>query len=60
VSNSKDTVAPEAVAAGFVENPGGLGLENVRRRLELLYPGSHQLQINNGPERFEVKLRIET
>ncbi|MDB4384742.1 histidine kinase [Opitutaceae bacterium] len=59
VSNSKDTVGPVDVAAGFVENPGRLGLENVRRRLELLYPGSHQLEINDGPARYEVKLRIE-
>lgn len=38
----------------------GIGLENLRRRLELLYPDAHQLDINEEPQRFSVKLLIET
>lgn len=41
------------------ERPGGLGLENVRKRLELLYPGRHKLFINNSENEFEVLLEIE-
>lgn len=37
----------------------GTGLENVRKRLELLYPGTHQLEIVDEPEVFVVNLRLE-
>ncbi|GAB5560287.1 MAG: histidine kinase [Synoicihabitans sp.] len=59
VINNKDAVGNEELVEGFVENPGGVGLENVRRRLELLYPNHHRLQIKDRATRYEVKLRIE-
>lgn len=37
---------------------GGIGLENVRRRLELLYPGRHDLKISSEKNTFLVKLNI--
>ncbi|HEY4107416.1 sensor histidine kinase [Puia sp.] len=37
----------------------GIGLENVRRRLELVYPGKHRLKINNEEEKFMVNLEID-
>jgi two-component system LytT family sensor kinase len=37
----------------------GIGLENVRRRLELVYPTKHQLIINNDDGKFAVKLEID-
>ena len=37
----------------------GIGLENVRRRLELVYPGKHQLIINNEDGKFMVNLEID-
>lgn len=37
----------------------GLGLENVRRRLELLYPGKHTLQIRETAEDFIVTLELQ-
>ncbi|NSL85780.1 sensor histidine kinase [Chitinophaga solisilvae] len=38
--------------------PGGIGLENVKRRLELLYNGQHRLHITNDGQLFSVLLRI--
>jgi len=40
-------------------NISGIGLENVKRRLELVYPGKHQLMINNESGKFMVNLEIE-
>ena len=37
----------------------GIGLTNVRKRLELLYPGKHSLQILSEPDLFIVNLELE-
>jgi len=37
----------------------GMGLENVRRRLALLYPGRHTLEIQEDSDRFFVKLHLQ-
>jgi len=37
----------------------GMGLENVRRRLSLLYPGRHTLDIRDANERFIVNLHLQ-
>ncbi|WP_205780293.1 sensor histidine kinase [Flagellimonas oceanensis] len=37
----------------------GLGLKNVGRRLNLLYPGSHSLRIMDESDRFSVILKLE-
>jgi sensor histidine kinase YesM len=37
----------------------GVGLENVRRRLELLYPGKHSLLINETEHDFIVTLQLQ-
>ncbi|MES2371184.1 MAG: sensor histidine kinase [Bacteroidota bacterium] len=39
---------------------GGIGLKNVQRRLELLYPGKHKLVIKPGSNTFTIHLEIET
>lgn len=39
-------------------NRKGIGLENVKRRLDLLYPGTHSLSVTETKERFKVTLNI--
>ena len=41
------------------EPVGGIGLKNVKRRLELLYNGRHDLQIKETGEVFKVDLKIK-
>lgn len=40
--------------------PGGIGLPNVKKRLALLYPGQHTLEIHNSGETFAVVLKIHS
>ncbi|SDL20865.1 sensor histidine kinase [Siphonobacter aquaeclarae] len=37
---------------------GGLGLKNVQRRLDLLYPGKHRLSIRSDDASFDVDLEL--
>jgi len=46
------------VGQSISEYKGGIGLKNVKRRLEILYPQRHDLAINNFKDRFEVDLSI--
>jgi len=54
VKNSSHAPRPE-----FKESDTGLGLSNVSRRLELLFPKSHELKIQTSEQVFEVSLTIE-
>ncbi|MGZ3871588.1 MAG: sensor histidine kinase [Mucilaginibacter sp.] len=42
-----------------VVNYGGIGLKNVQRRLDLIYPGGYQLDIQQQPESFNVLLNLQ-
>ena len=47
-------------APGVKVSPeGGIGIANVVKRLEYMYPERHQLVINNEEEVFIVNLRIQ-
>ncbi len=50
----KNTIMPK----GDLDKTGGVGLINVKKRLELIYPNDHQLKINDDGAIFEVKLAI--
>lgn len=41
-----------------IHKTGGIGLENLQRRLELLYPGSHSLEIERSETAFRVRLEL--
>jgi LytS/YehU family sensor histidine kinase len=45
--------------ARYDTDDGGLGLNLVRRRLELIYPGRHQFVISKDNRRYKVELTIE-
>lgn len=42
-----------------VKKTGGLGLANIKRRLELLFPSSHTLKIEDSPETYSVTLILD-
>lgn len=44
--------------AGDMEH-SGIGLENVKKRLGLLYPGNHELKIEQDGATFQVELSIQ-
>lgn len=37
----------------------GIGLQNVKRRLDLVYPGKHVLEIHQDDDQFQVTLRLD-
>ncbi|SFW81706.1 sensor histidine kinase [Chitinophaga sancti] len=41
-----------------ITRTGGIGLENLQRRLELLYPGKHRLEIAQLDSEFKVRLEL--
>lgn len=42
------------------DRSGGIGLQNIRKRLELLYAGKHELIIHENENAFTVHLTIDT
>lgn len=38
---------------------GGLGIQNLKRRLELLYPEKHELNINNQGNTYQTVLKLQ-
>ena len=44
--------------ANALEEPGGIGLHNVQKRLALLYPDQHNLAVTNTGEIFNIILKI--
>jgi len=40
------------------QRPGGIGLENLSRRLELLYPGQYELSTQKSPDKYIAHLQL--
>ncbi len=55
VENTIDSEQPQPAEKGY----GGIGLENVRRRLALIYPARHSMQVNTGNGVYSVILHIK-
>lgn len=55
IENSKPPSIPDKMS---LKKSGGIGLENVKRRLKLLYPQKHQINIIDKANTFKVSLNI--
>ncbi|WP_235298364.1 sensor histidine kinase [Portibacter marinus] len=55
IDNSKAESAPNPNG----KKSGGIGLVNVKRRLNLLYPDSHELSIKDSPNNYCIDLKIK-
>ena len=55
IENSK----PDSVPLPEHPRSGGIGLVNVRRRLNILYPERYDLKIENEPNSYAVDLKLE-
>ncbi len=55
IDNSKVETAPKPTG----KKSGGIGLVNVRRRLNLVYPNSHELSVKDSPTNYYVDLKIK-
>ncbi|SDH07525.1 GHKL domain-containing protein [Chitinophaga filiformis] len=53
VSNSTSDMASNDIV-----HYGGIGLKNVQRRLDLIYPGQYSLDIQHHNDRFDVSLQL--
>lgn len=52
ITNSKPSIATTQ------DNKKGIGLANVQKRLQLIYPGKHELEIMDEINSFSVRLKI--
>lgn len=51
-------VVENDIMVANVQPAGGIGIQNVKKRLEMYYPGKHQLTIDNTGTTFKVVLTI--
>ena len=54
VCNTFDTAAKEQ----HLMQSGGLGMQNLQRRLALIYPGRHEFSVHKNGNIFETMLKI--
>jgi len=56
LANSRDDV----IVAPAIKGKGkGIGLDNVKKRLQLLYPESHEFKVTKDEQSFEVTITLE-
>lgn len=55
-----DDAAPMSPSATDSDNTGGIGLSNLRRRLDLIYGDKADMRIESTPETYRVSLTIDT
>ncbi len=55
IKNSK----PPNIIDYKARKAGGIGLKNVKRRLEIIYPKKHELHIEDKPNTFKILLNLQ-
>ncbi len=55
IENSK----PQSLPKTTHRRSGGIGLVNVRRRLDIMYPDQYELNIRDNPDAYAIDLKIE-
>jgi sensor histidine kinase YesM len=48
-----------SIGSGNASTSGGVGLTNVKKRLEIIYPSRHQLHIHSGNHEYTVQLILQ-
>jgi len=43
----------------YLIESGGLGMKNLKRRLELIYPGKHQLSVDKNEDTYKTTLKLQ-
>lgn len=56
VINSKASVVPSIFGK---KKSGGIGLINIQKRLELLYPKKHSLEITDAPNEYKISMQLK-
>jgi sensor histidine kinase YesM len=56
VKNSNNKVTSE----NKQNTSGGIGLSNVKKRLDLIYKNTHELHISNNDEEYSIELKLTT
>lgn len=55
LENSKPDIPPDMIK----KEPGGIGQKNVRQQLDLLYPGKYELEMEELPLKYTVRLKMQ-
>lgn len=60
ISFSAENSKPQLIPPKVAEGKNGIGLENVRKRLEILYKNNYSLNINESDTNYKVELNLKT
>ncbi len=56
---SVENTKPDIDAEELIKTPGGIGLANVKKRLNLLYPNKYRFDIENTKTSYKIELFLE-
>ncbi len=56
---SVENTKPDIDVEELMKSPGGIGLANVKKRLNILYPGKYKFDIENTKTSYKIELSLE-